>query len=393
MKFKITAIAAIIFSTMFCNIIYADNYDDTLTSIIKSNHKYVNNQNDYMTRVEALNIVTDPSQIGIKYYYNNKDYVSDDIYKTSELEEVTQYNGGIDVVYNGLKLDIINTGENNIFNPYNLITKEDLYVMLYNIIKSDKIDLYSYNDISADISVLNKYSDKDEISEYAKIPIAFFISHKVISKENIVFNPKGYLKIEEVFAIRDNVLNNFKRENSNNYITRIDTISKLNNVSFSGIPQVVNIYYFGEPVFCDMDYRQNIDFWGKWNAVDWATQNNIVLGYADNSFKPESFITREDLCVILYRIITSEKSTTFNLSNDDLRCENNILTKYKDAYLVSEYAKKSVEFFISKNILQINNTSINPKGYITIDEFEDMISKIAGNFMIDEKYDRFLNTL
>ncbi|MCL2766408.1 MAG: S-layer homology domain-containing protein [Peptococcaceae bacterium] len=37
------------------------------------------------------------------------------------------------------------------------------------------------------------------------------------------------------------------------------------------------------------------------NAVLWAAQNNIVLGYGDDRFGPNDDVTREQLAAILYR--------------------------------------------------------------------------------------------
>lgn len=58
-----------------------------------------------------------------------------------------------------------------------------------------------------------------------------------------------------------------------------------------------------------------------YNAVAWASQNNIVTGYVDGTFKPDVSITREQMAAIMYRyadyagysvqIISPEKFSAF----------------------------------------------------------------------------------
>lgn len=38
-------------------------------------------------------------------------------------------------------------------------------------------------------------------------------------------------------------------------------------------------------------------------AVDWASENGIVLGYEDGKFRPDKYISREEMCVILDRML------------------------------------------------------------------------------------------
>ena len=40
--------------------------------------------------------------------------------------------------------------------------------------------------------------------------------------------------------------------------------------------------------------------WSK-SAIDWAAENGVVNGFEDNTFRPEQYVTREQLCAVLKR--------------------------------------------------------------------------------------------
>ena len=73
---------------------------------------------------------------------------------------------------------------------------------------------------------------------------------------------------------------------------------------------------------------------GQWysEAAAWAAENGIVLGYADGTFRPEQSITREEMCVMLDRLIDRIGITTTGTPKI-----------FADAESISDWAKESVD--------------------------------------------------
>lgn len=95
----------------------------------------------------------------------------------------------------------------------------------------------------------------------------------------------------------------------------------------------------------------------KWyyNAVLWASQNNIIAGMGDGTFAPNSDITREQYAAILYRY---EKSPAVSGS-----------LKFSDAGSVSKWAVDAMLWATQKGIISGTNTDkgvcLDPKGTAT----------------------------
>ena len=73
-----------------------------------------------------------------------------------------------------------------------------------------------------------------------------------------------------------------------------------------------------------------VDAWYA-KAVGWAAANKVVTGYADDTFRPNAAVTREQAAAILYRYAQS-KGIDVSVGED-----TNILS-YADALQASEYA-------------------------------------------------------
>ena len=76
-------------------------------------------------------------------------------------------------------------------------------------------------------------------------------------------------------------------------------------------------------------------------AVNWATSNNIVSGYANGKFGVNDPITREQICTILYKYKNSP-----SVSNVDKTLNN-----FGDGYNVSSFAKTPVAWAIQKGVI------------------------------------------
>ena len=90
-------------------------------------------------------------------------------------------------------------------------------------------------------------------------------------------------------------------------------------------------------------------------AVVWASQNNIVSGYTDGTFRPDAPVTREQLASILYRY-------TLYRGQDVSAGETTSLTGYGDAQAVSSYALPAMRWACGTGILQGANGKLSPSG-------------------------------
>lgn len=89
-------------------------------------------------------------------------------------------------------------------------------------------------------------------------------------------------------------------------------------------------------------------------AIAAAEEQNIVNGYGDGTFRPNSFLTREDAVTFVCRAYNINPSV------------DNISRFFFDYSDISEYSRKFVEFSIRNNILKgYENNTIKPKNNIT----------------------------
>lgn len=380
---KLFLMLTVISSLMAANV-YAQEPDDyeIQAEEMKENFFSEYENDEYATRAGAVGLLTNVYDINVQYDYTwDRDYVSkvfrdvtikerDDIYPDTK-----DYNA----VYNGLKLGVISGVENNLFRPDELITKEDLYVMLYNVIKSDRIKIYECSNMDGDINILNNYSDGNDVSEYAKVPVAFFIEQGIIT-DNI--NPKDNVTNREMLDIKNKVYGAFKRTNKENYITRIEALEGLNDYSFSGTREDFGAAEFAaDSPFADM--CSNVLYYSdERGAVGFGVKNKIVSGYADGTFEPEDFITREDLCTMLYNLITSDTIDVFD--TEKYKYDVSDIEAYKDHENVNEYARVPIAFFMITDVISDKEGNICPKEYVTVNEYEDMKNKISEKFRVNE---------
>ena len=103
-------------------------------------------------------------------------------------------------------------------------------------------------------------------------------------------------------------------------------------------------------------------------AVVWASQNNIVSGYTDGTFRPDAPVTREQLASILYRY-------TLYRGQDVSAGETTSLTGYGDAQAVSSYALPAMRWACGTGILQGANGKLDPSGLATRAQLAAMLHR------------------
>lgn len=97
-------------------------------------------------------------------------------------------------------------------------------------------------------------------------------------------------------------------------------------------------------------------------AVQWAVASGIVTGYADGSFKPNSYITREQLAVMLYRYAGSPSVGSANL-------------RFTDASLVGSYAQAAMAWATQNGVIngKSGGSVLDPKGQATRAQVAQML--------------------
>lgn len=93
------------------------------------------------------------------------------------------------------------------------------------------------------------------------------------------------------------------------------------------------------------------------NAIAWASENDIAAGYGDGNFGPNDTITREQIATILYRY-ASFKGYDMTPSAD--------LSRYADTSQISGYALSAMQWANTAGLINgTTDTTLNPKGNAT----------------------------
>lgn len=153
-----------------------------------------------------------------------------------------------------------------------------------------------------------------------------------------------------------------------------ETTFSPNNSTTRGMIVTILWRLDGEPEFeIGKSFHDVEDDKYYYNAVAWASANEIVSGYDDTTFGPEDFITREQLATILYRY-TSYKE--LNVSSDtDIR-------KFKDFEEISEYAVNAMKWANANGIITgITSDTISPKGNATRCQVAAILKRICENIL------------
>lgn len=116
---------------------------------------------------------------------------------------------------------------------------------------------------------------------------------------------------------------------------------------FKGRPKVE-----GNPGFTDVS--QN-DYY--YNAVSWASQNEIFKGKGVKKFAANDNVTREELAVLLYRMANRQNTQTKLEPNLEFFCDHSE---------ISVWALDAIYWTVSNGLLKgANDTSLCPQGHAT----------------------------
>lgn len=114
----------------------------------------------------------------------------------------------------------------------------------------------------------------------------------------------------------------------------------------------VNAFYKGEIVKSEAGFADVAPNAWYAAAVDLAAEKGIISGMGDGTFGVGNELTREDMVLILYRLIPNKKEVSAKHFTDD------------DA--ISEYAKEAVGYMAAEKLVNgLEDDSFNPKGIAT----------------------------
>jgi len=103
-----------------------------------------------------------------------------------------------------------------------------------------------------------------------------------------------------------------------------------------------------------------------YNAVTWASENNIVLGYSDNMFSPNDPVTREQMATIIYRYATYKQR---DMSSSDYG-----YNAFPDIGDVSDYAADAMRWAVSWGVINGSGGKLLPRNTATRAEVAQIIS-------------------
>ena len=108
-------------------------------------------------------------------------------------------------------------------------------------------------------------------------------------------------------------------------------------------------------------------------AIAWASENGIVSGYKDGTFRPNQAATRQELAVILYRF-GQYSGCDMSLKGD--------LDSYKDSKAIGGWAREAMAWCVGAGLLQGDPAgSLTPKGTATRAQYATIIMRLRESLM------------
>ena len=146
-------------------------------------------------------------------------------------------------------------------------------------------------------------------------------------------------------------------------LDRAQAVQMLYNLE--GQPEVT-----GEMDFTDVETS---DWWS--NAVAWASQNGVVAGYEDETFRPERKVTREEFAQMLYNYA--------EYKGYDLTASAN-LSKYPDAGKISGWAETAMAWANGNGLINgHDNGMIDPIGTATRAQAASILANFDKNIVTE----------
>ena len=108
-----------------------------------------------------------------------------------------------------------------------------------------------------------------------------------------------------------------------------------------------------------------------YSAVAWANANDIVTGYADGTFRPDSNVTREQMAAIMYRYASYK--------GHDLSTPGAVFDTFPDTSQISGYAAHAMRWAASWEIIRGSDGKLLPQNTATRAEVAQIIYNYCQN--------------
>lgn len=119
---------------------------------------------------------------------------------------------------------------------------------------------------------------------------------------------------------------------------------------------------------------------GQWytDVVSWATENGIVNGYSDGSFRPNAPITRQQLALILWRYA--------QYKGIDVSSDGTVMPEFKDISMIEPWAREAMSWACTNGIISgKDNNRLDPAGNATRAEVAAMVVRFLKMSSVQEK--------
>lgn len=103
-------------------------------------------------------------------------------------------------------------------------------------------------------------------------------------------------------------------------------------------------------------------------AIATAKAYGIVNGYNDNTFKPENYITRQDMMVMV--------ANALNAMGVELDTDVACLDNFSDTVGIANYARTSVAALVNAGIVKGSDNKIEPVKNITRAEMAQLVKGV-----------------
>lgn len=104
-----------------------------------------------------------------------------------------------------------------------------------------------------------------------------------------------------------------------------------------------------------------------YDAINWAELYQIAMGYDYNIYRPDQSISREQLATMLWRYECGKSNGTY--------WDTDAIDRYPDAGKVSPYAEDAVAWAVYHGIITGDNGYLNPQGNASRAEAVTMVMR------------------
>ena len=160
---------------------------------------------------------------------------------------------------------------------------------------------------------------------------------------------------------------------------KLDPNGKLTRVQLAAIMNRA----FGASTEADVSgYSDLKDGWTS-SQIAKAVQMGILSGYADHTMRPNDYVTREQVFVVLGRAILLAQSSDNGAA---------LQSKFSDANQVGDWSRNMISAMVESGYVHGNNGKLDPKSEITRAQFAQLVYNIFTRIVTDTGTDTFSNS-